>query len=232
MSETYSVAFKHRLARPILKAGFRILFHILGRVNVTGLENIPYGKPYVVAMNHVSMFDPPLIGSFWPEILEIIAASEVFKKPGQGQILNLYGMMKVNRGGYDRTLMKQIFARIKAGYPLLISPEGKRSKVPGMLLALPGTAYIVEKTKVPVIPVGLVGTTEDYWQRAKRGEKPQLEIRIGQPIDLPPITGKGPARREARQRNSDLVLQYVAGLLPESYRGVYAESAITPAHTG
>ena len=46
------------------------------------------------------------------------------------------------------------------------------------------------------------------------------------------ITEKGAARREARQRNADLVMQYVAGLLPEEYRGVYADSAIIPAETG
>jgi hypothetical protein len=57
-------------------------------------------------------------------------------------------------------------------------------------------------------------------------------MRIGKPITLPPITEKGPARREARQRNADLVMQHLAGLLPEEYRGVYAETAIVPAEAG
>jgi hypothetical protein len=83
-----------------------------------------------------------------------------------------------------------------------------------------------------VVPVGLVGTTDDFWQRAKRGERPLLEMRIGQAVNLPPIAEKGAARREARQRNADLVMQHIAGLLPEDYRGVYADSAITPAETG
>jgi 1-acyl-sn-glycerol-3-phosphate acyltransferase len=90
-----------------------------------------------------------------------------------------------------------------------------------MRRAYPGVAYIVEKTNVPVIPVGLVGTTDDFWQRAKRGERPHLEMRIGKPIELPPITGKGPVQRETRQRNADLVMQHIANLLPEDYRGVY-----------
>ena len=82
------------------------------------------------------------------------------------------------------------------------------------------------------MPVGLVGTTDDFWQRAKRGEKPHLEMRIGAPVTLPSITEKGAPRREARQRNADLVMQHLAGLLPEDYRGVYAETAIIPAETG
>jgi len=232
MNATYNVPFHFRLSRPVLKSVFRTIFRILGRVKVIGKENILYGKPYVVAMNHISIFDPPLIGAFWPEMLEIIGASDVFAKPGQGELLRLYGVIPVHRGEYDRALMQKVIAVIKAGYPLLIAPEGGRSHVTAMRRALPGIAYIVEETRVPVIPAGLVGTTDDFWQRARRGEKPALELRIGQPFDLPPITEKGAARREARQHNADLVMRHVAGLLPEEYRGVYADSAIIPAKTG
>ena len=231
MSADYRVPFRYRLSRPVLKAVFRLIFHILGRVKMVGKENVPYGKPYVVAMNHISIFDPPLIGAFWPEVLEIVVASDVFDKPGQGEILKLYGVIPVHRGEYDRALMRRVINAIEAGYPLLIAPEGGRSHVPAMRRALPGIAYIIEQTGVPVVPVGLVGTTGDFWQRAKRGERPHLEIRIGGPITLPPITEKGAARREARQRNADLVMQHLAGLLPEEYRGVYADSAINPAET-
>jgi len=228
MSEAYRVPTRFRISRPILKAVFRFIFRLLGSVRITGKENIPYGKRYVVAMNHVSIFDPPLVGSFWPEQLEIIGASDVFDKPGQGQVLKAYGVIPVHRGDYDRVLFTKIISVIKAGFPLLIAPEGGRSHVRAMRRAMPGIAYIIEQTRVPVVPVGIVGTTEDYWQRAKRGERPRLELRIGKSIALPEITAKGTERHEARQRNTDLVMNYLAGLLPEEYRGVYAESAILP----
>ena len=232
MLETYRVPIRFRLSRPVLKTVCRMIFHILGRIKVMGRENIPYGQPYVVAMNHISIFDPPLITAFWPEVLEIVGASDVFEKPGQGQLLKSYGVIPVHRGEYDRALMQRAIAAINAGYPLLIAPEGGRSHVTAMQRALPGISYIVEKTEVPVVPVGLVGTTDDFWQRAKRGERPQLEVRIGSPFNLPPITEKGAARREARQCNADLVMRRVAGLLPEDYRGVYADTAIKPAEAG
>lgn len=232
MSEAYRVPFRFRLSRPVLKVVFRLIFHTLARVRVSGKGNIPYGEPYVVAMNHISIYDPPLAAAFWPEVLEIIGASDVFYKPGQGQLLKLYGVIPVHRGEYDRALLQRIVSIIKAGYPLLIAPEGGRSHVPSLRRAYPGIAYIVEETGVPVLPVGLVGTTEDFWQRAQRGKRPNLEVRIGAPITLPPVTEKGAARREARQRNADLVMQYMAGLLPEEYRGVYTETAIRPTETG
>ena len=228
MSGAYHVPFRFKISRPVTKAVFRGIFHVLGRVKVIGQANIPYGKPYVVAMNHVSIFDPPLIGAFWPEQLEIIGAADVFDKPGQGQVLKIYGVIPVHRGDYDRALLTKIIHIIKSGFPLLIAPEGGRSHVPAMRRAKSGVAYIVEQTGVPVVPVGLVGTTEDFWQRAKRGERPQLEMRIGRPITLPEITVKGNERHEARQQNADLVMRHLAGLLPEEYRGIYAESTIFP----
>jgi 1-acyl-sn-glycerol-3-phosphate acyltransferase len=226
--EAYRVPLRFRISRPILKVVFRGIFRLFARVKIFGKENIPYGKPYVVAMNHVSIYDPPFVGAFWPEPLEIIGASDVFEKPGQGQILKAYGVIPVHRGDYDRVLFTKIISVIKAGFPLLIAPEGGRSHVPGMKRALPGISYIVEQTHVPVVPVGVVGTTEDFWQRARRGKRPPLELCIGKPITLPEITAKGAEKHEARQRNVDLVMNTLAGLLPEEYRGVYAGSAVLP----
>jgi 1-acyl-sn-glycerol-3-phosphate acyltransferase len=128
-------------------------------------------------------------------------------------------------------LIDTIQAILKAGRPLLIAPEGGRSHVPAMRRAKAGIAHIVEQAQVKVLPVGIVGTTDDFWARASHGERPQLEMRIGKPFELPPVTGKGADRRESRQRNADLVMSYIAGLLPEEYRGVYADSAIPPAQT-
>ncbi|RJP47468.1 MAG: 1-acyl-sn-glycerol-3-phosphate acyltransferase [Anaerolineaceae bacterium] len=226
--DEYRVPLRFRISRAILRMGFRWLFHILGRVKIEGRENVPVGKPYVTAINHVSIYDPPFAASFWPEALEIIGASDVFARPGQGQLLRLYGVAPVHRGEYDRALLDWITRVLQSGRPLLIAPEGGRSHVTAMQRAMPGIGYMVEAAHVMVIPVGLVGTTDDFWQRARRGEKPNLEMRIGKPLTLPPITEKGAARHEARQRNADLVMRHIAGLLPEEYRGVYAESAIAP----
>lgn len=227
-TNVYQIPLRFRISRPILKIVFSGIFRMLGHVSITGKENIPYGKPYVAAINHVSIFDPPFAGAFWPDRLEIIGAADVFDKPSQGWLLKGYGVIPVHRGDYDRILLTKIIHILKSGFPLLIAPEGGRSHVPAMRRAKAGIAYIIEQTRVPVLPVALVGTTEDFWQRARSGKKPALEMRIGKPIALPDIHSKGTAKHEARQQNADLVMSYLAGLLPEEYRGVYAESAIPP----
>jgi 1-acyl-sn-glycerol-3-phosphate acyltransferase len=90
-----------------------------------------------------------------------------------------------------------------------------------------GIAFILEMAQVPVVPVGVVGTTDDFAEKAFSFKRPKIEMHIGKPFHLPPIEGKGAERREARQRNTDLVMGHIAALLPEEYRGVYADRVIT-----
>ena len=214
--------WQNRLARWLFKPAFRGLFHILARVRVTGAENVPYGRPYLAAMNHISLFDPPFVLSFWPEMIEAMGASDLWKRPGQAQLVKIYYAIPVHRGEYDRELFDKVLSVLAAGRPLLLAPEGRRSHQLGMQRARPGVSFIVEKANVPIVPLGICGTTDDFFQRAKRGERPLLELRIGQPFELPPVTGRGDERRDARQRNADAVMEHIAALLPPEYRGYYS----------
>ncbi len=215
--------------RSIMRAVISGVFRLVGRVRITGAGNIPRGTPYMAAVNHVSIYDPPFLLTFWPEILQGIGAVDVFDKPIQGDLLRMYGTVPVHRGQYDRELLDAVLAMLSAGYPVMIAPEGGRSHVPGLRRAKPGVAWLLDEARVPVVPVGIVGTTDDFLARGLRGKRPPLELNIGKPFTLPPLEGRGEERREARQRNADLVMQHIAGLLPLEYRGVYADSAIDPA---
>jgi 1-acyl-sn-glycerol-3-phosphate acyltransferase len=228
MSTTYKPPAYTRLTRPLLVAIFRQVFRLLGRIRVSGQENIPRRQPYIAAVNHVSIVDPPVLLCFWPEMLEAVGAIDVFDKPMQGELLRLYGVIPVHRGMYDRALIENILSLLKAGRPMMIAPEGGRSHVTAMRRAKPGVGFILQKAGVPVLPVGLVGTTADFIKRGLRGERPLIEMRIGKPITPAAIPENNLERREARQHLADLVMSHIAGLLPEGYRGVYADSAVSP----
>lgn len=220
----YKVSIGTQFNRKIMRFFFRAVFHALGRVQIEGLDNVPAKGAYLIAMNHVSLFEPPLILAFWPKAPEAVGAVDIWSKRGQATLAKLYGGIPVHRGEYDRKLIETTLRALKSGRPLVIAPEGTRSHIPGMNRAQPGAAFIIDQANVPVIPVGLTGTTDDFLKLALKGKRPVLGIHIGAPIILPPVEGRGEARRVARQRNVDLIMLHIAALLPNEYRGVYSDA--------
>jgi 1-acyl-sn-glycerol-3-phosphate acyltransferase len=218
----YTISLTNRIARSVGRPVFRTIFHLLSAVKIFGREHVPKKGPYLIAINHVSLYDPPLILAFWPVAPEGIGAIEIWNRPGQNILVRLYGSIPVHRGEYDRKLLDTMLSVLQSGRPLLLAPEGARSHGHGMQRAHPGVAYIAEKAGVPVIPVGIAGTTDDFFDRAIHLKRPGLEIRIGKPVILPPVLGKGAERREALQANADRVMQAIAALVPPEYRGFYA----------
>jgi 1-acyl-sn-glycerol-3-phosphate acyltransferase len=210
------------IARPLVRLVLGSIFRVLAPVRIMGKENIPYGQAYIVAFNHVSLFDPPFLGVFWPEHLEAMGAVDIWSRPGQNILVRLWGGIPVHRGEYDRELFDTVISALQSGHPLMIAPEGGRSHSPGLHQAKPGIAFITEKIDVPILPVGIVGTTDDFMHKASRGKRPTLEMYIGKPLHLPAMQGRGEERRQARQANADMVMQALARLLPDEYRGFYS----------
>jgi 1-acyl-sn-glycerol-3-phosphate acyltransferase len=220
----YSVPLTNRLFRAVFRPIFRLIFHLLSDVQVIGKGNVPKRGAYIICINHVSLFEPPLILAFWPTAPEAAGAVDIWSRPGQGTLAQLYGGIPVHRGEFDRQLLETMIAVLKSGKPLLLAPEGGRTHELGMRRALPGVAYIADKTAVPVIPVGITGTTDDFFTRAIHLHRPRLEIRIGNSLTLPQVLGNGSARREALQANADQIMQAIAALIPSDYGGVYQAS--------
>lgn len=223
MSETYQVPPFNRISRRIMRPSFRTMFRLLGKVKLHGFEHIPESGAYVIAINHISLFEVPFMAAFWPQPIEIIGAADVWRRPGQSLIARLYYGIQVKRDAFDREVFRESLRVLRSGKPLMIAPEGGRTHEPGLVRGKPGIAYIVDKARVPVTPVGIVGTTEDYLKRGLTLKGPQLEMRVGESFRLPPLQGKGEARRAMRQRNADVVMAHIARLLPEGYRGVYGD---------
>jgi 1-acyl-sn-glycerol-3-phosphate acyltransferase len=231
VGEPYRVSSGALVFRALFRPVFRGLFHLLSRVHLEGLENVPAQGPYLIAVNHVSLFEPPLVLAFWPVAPEAVGAAEIWERPGQATLARLYGGIPVRRGEYDRRLLNTMLSVLESGRPLLIAPEGGRSHHLGMRRALPGVAYVVDKAQVPVLPVGIIGTADDFLRRALRGERPPLWMRVGPVLRFEPVAARGEARRVALQENADRVMASIAALLPPEYHGVYAGqgSALTEA---
>lgn len=212
----WRVRLFRKLARPV----FRGLFYLLARIEIEGLEHVPPRGGYLVCGNHLSIVDPPLVVAFWPAELEAAGAVDILARPFQGQLMRGYGAIPVHRGQADRTMLREAVRRLKAGRPLLIDPEGRRSHVAGMQAAHPGAAYLAARAQVPVVPVGVTGaeSATAAWRRWRRG---RLRMIVGKPLILPPVDLRSAARREALRRNTETIMRAVAALLPEGYRGLY-----------
>lgn len=218
----YQVTNQVRIFRWMLRPFFRILFHVISEVRISGLENIPADGAYIIAINHISIVEPPFIIAFWPIAPEAVGAKEIWERRGQSLLAKLYGGIQVHRNEFDRQVIDNMIEVVASGRPLLIAPEGGRSHTPGMRRAYPGVAYIAAKSSAPIVPVGIIGSTSDFLREAIKLKRPLLEMNIGIPIELPKINGKGAHRRSELQENSDLIMYKLAELLPPNYQGVYA----------
>lgn len=223
MEDQYKIPLHIRISRRFLRLFFRTLFHLLGRVELSGLENILDHNRYIAAFNHVSLVEVPFIAAFWPTIIEIIGAVAVWERPGQALIARMWAGIQVKRYEFDREVFKQIELAYKADRPLMISPEGGRSHTPGLRRGKPGIAYIIDKVAVDVIPVAVVGNTMDFLKQGLRLKRPTIQMIVGEPFSVPRLEGRGEERRAMRQRNTDLVMAHLASLLPPEYQGVYSE---------
>ncbi len=221
MSERYFVPRRTRMIRASLLPLFRGIFHLVARVKMTGQENIPADGAYMIVFNHVSIYDPPFLVSHWPTPPEILGADDVWTRPGQSTLARLYGGIPIHRGEVDRTAMGKMLAALRAGRPLLVAPEGTRSHQPGLQQGKPGIAYLIDQTHVPIVPVGVIGTTDEFLSQALRGERPPLELHVGRPFTLPEFSSPELTPKEIRQRKADYIMGRIAALLPHHYRGVY-----------
>ena len=217
----YKVPIKARIFRNGLAPMVRFSVRLLFRLSIEGLENVPKSGAYIIAYNHVSLFEPPLLLAFWPTFPEAIAGADTFERDALKFFVRGYGALAVRRGEYDRKIIDDCLWVLDSQKPLMIAPEGGRSHRPGLRQARAGVAYLMDRARVPVVPVGVSGTSDDMLKPALRGGRPRLHIRVGRPFDLPPIEGRGEGRRAARQANADLVMRYIAALLPPEYWGEY-----------
>jgi 1-acyl-sn-glycerol-3-phosphate acyltransferase len=218
----FKIPIQVRLFRWVFRPLFRILFYMISEVNIHGTQNIPKDGTYIIVINHISIIEPPLVIAFWPIAPEAVGAKEIWERKGQSLLVKYYGGIQVKRGEFDRQLIEKMIAVVQSGHPLLIAPEGGRSHTPGIRRGYPGAAYLADRSNVPVLPVGVIGSTDDFLGRAFRFKRPVLEMKVGEIISLPRIEGKGEQRRQELQANTDLIMYQLAELLPKSYQGVYA----------
>lgn len=143
------------------------------KIKVEGLEHIPDGK-CVIAINHQSGFDPPLVGAYTPRKMHFMAKEELFKNKLGAYMMDQFGAFPVKRGTADLKSLKTSLKVLEEEKLFGIFIEGTRSKTEEMGEVKKGVGFIVAKSKAPVIPTYVYGTRGRWFQKAG--------IVFGQPI--------------------------------------------------
>jgi len=133
----------------------RILFTLFWRLKIDGHENIPKTGAFILASNHLSNADPPLLGSSICRPIYYFAKEELFRIPILGWLIAQMNAFPVKRKENDIAAFKKTFKLLSAGEGVLFFPEGRRSKTGELGGAKPGVGMLAVKTGVPVIPACL-----------------------------------------------------------------------------
>lgn len=201
----------------------RLLVKFLLDITYHNMESAPRQGALIVAANHLGVLDALIVFSVIDQRDYIVMVAEYHEQyPFRRWLANLVGAIFVDRYQADYSALREVMKRLKQGGVLIISPEGTRSKSGGLLPGQPGTAFLAAKTGVPVLPVSIVGS-EDRLVKANLNQlkRSRVEVVFGDPLIIPPIRKDG--REESLQFYTDEIMCQIAALLPESYRGVYAD---------
>lgn len=164
----------------IVKTIFKLMFAVGLRLKVEGTENIPKEGPLVIACNHLSLLDPPVLGTAATRKVHFMAKEELFV-PVLGTIYKILGAFPVRRGGADRAAIKHGIEILESGQVLAIFPEGTRSKTGKLGKAQPGALMMASKAKATIVPACIIGT--DYKRHGRIW--PKVTVRFGKPIPFP-----------------------------------------------
>jgi 1-acyl-sn-glycerol-3-phosphate acyltransferase len=197
-----------------------VVAKITTRAEVIGRDNIPSNPPYLLATNHLSAFDIPLLSSVFPHAVRALAAIEHRSNPLYAPILEASGAIWVRRGEVDRHALRESLAVLERGEVLGVAPEGTRADESHALQeGKAGAAYVATRADVPIVPVGIAGT-EKIKSGLVRLRRPRVRVAIGEPFRLPE---SGHVRSEKLHEFTEIIMRRIAELLPEQYRGVYAK---------
>ena len=208
------------MKRETLQRLVRFLIKHLTHTEFIHLENIPAEGAVILAINHMSHIDTPVlfVNPRRPDITALVTTkyqANAFVK----FFTNIAGGIWINRDIADFTAIRKASEVLAKGRALGIAPEGTRSQTGQMQEGKPGTVMLALKTGAPIVPVALTGT-EDALEKLMHLRRPHITATFGEPFTLPEFQPHH--RSEVLQRWTGILMRKIAAMLPEKYRGIYS----------
>jgi 1-acyl-sn-glycerol-3-phosphate acyltransferase len=212
MAKDYSLAYpRRRLARFLIRLLGRILLPILFKLEISGRKKFPRNGPLLVVGNHTAAMEAVLLNIYSPWPIEMLSAADTPAERITETVANLYGVIPIHRGSYDRVALNAALDVLKQGGFIGLFPEGGIWQE-GKKKALPGIAWLSYRSGAPVLPIGF-GDTTGVINTALKFKRPTVSMKVGdllEPAQIPP----GKARKEYFQEYADQVMEAVHDLVP------------------
>lgn len=199
----------------------RTVLRLMVRVHIEGLEHVPRSGPLIVAANHISNADPPLVGGWLAPALarrpRFLAKEQLFKGV-VGWFLRSQGVIPVKAGGSDVDAYRQARAILDGGDVLVVFPEGTRSRDGRLADPRPGVGLLATRLGVPVLPVGVSGTDRFL---PPGGSRPRFRVAVTVRVGEPwlPAAAPGTGRRAALAAFDEELMRRIAALVEPRHRG-------------
>lgn len=198
---------------------FLVFFKAYLSLKVIGRENIPKRGAFIFASNHSSYLDPILLGVSAHRSLNYMAQEDLFKRPFLGWALRKVRSFPVKRDESDFRAIKDALRKLAEGNPLVIFPEGTRSKDGSLKSAKPGIGFIGARSGVPVVPAYIKGAFEALPRGAASLRRRPVSVYIGMPVNFDKTYFNTNTRnRDAYQEMSEAVMRSITRL-KEKYEG-------------
>lgn len=193
----------------------KLLGRIFFRLRVVHRERMINHGPVILAANHQSFLDPPLVGSVSDRAIFYLARKSLLKGWFMGWILPKLNVIPVDsEGGKDRTALKALIRILRAGEGTVIFPEGQRTLDGNFQPAQPGLGLVIAKTLAPVVPMRVFGAF-DAWPAHEKFPRPSpITIVVGEPIRFTQEDVEA-GGKDVYQRLSQRVMDAIAALRPD-----------------
>jgi len=205
-----------------LRSIVRFVMKLIADVEVHGEEKMPDGN-FIAAANHLGRLDTAALLCVLDREDIIMPVAEKYKShPLYGAIGRAANAIWLNRFEADYSALREILTRMEEGGMLVIAPEGTRSKTEALQEAKPGVAFLAGKSGYPILPVAVTGTEDrGVIENLKHFRRLKIVVRAGDAfkIEIP----KGRGREQVMREATDEIMCRIGALLPEKYRGVYAD---------
>lgn len=200
---------------------FRAVFAVYFRWRVFNPEQVPQAGAVILAANHASFLDPPMVGAGLRRRISYLARESLFRFPGIGALLHSWSAVPVDREGGGAKGLRIILDRLLAGDGIILFPEGTRTSDGKLQPARSGIGLIVAKSNAPVVPARVFGSFEAWGRNQKIPRPKRVAVKYGGPIRFEKLRAESKSCSKARlkeiyQEIADEIMAAIAKLEPKA----------------